>query len=322
MTGTVLILGANGRFGRAATQAFAQNGWDVRAASRTGEGAHVAGVKGVACDVRNRKAVIEAAKGVDVIVHAINPPYPDWSEFLPIYSANIIAAGLSSGATVMIAGNVYTFGKDAPVVLREDAAPTPSTRKGALRVTMERTFADAAQQGLRTIILRGGDFIEGTPTGNWFENQMVNRVDKGMFTYPGRMDAVHAWAYLPDMGRAMAGLADKRHDLPMFSSFGFEGFSLTGAELMAAVERAAGRSLKLKSMPWGILRLMGLFSPLMREVIEMRYLWNKPHRIDGAPLQAILPDFQPTSLATAMVDALSLSQVSAGKSIISKTRTA
>lgn len=322
MTGTVLILGANGRFGRAATQAFAQKGWDVRAASRTGEGAHAAGVRGVACDVSDRKAVIEAAKGADVIVHAINPPYPEWAKFLPIYSANIIAAGLSSGATVMIAGNVYTFGKDAPVVLREDAAPTPSTRKGALRVTMERTFADAAQQGLRTIILRGGDFIEGTPTGNWFENQMVNKVDKGMFTYPGRMDAVHAWAYLPDMGRAMADLADKRGELPMFSSFGFEGFSLTGAELKAAVERAAGRSLKLKSMPWGILRLMGLFSPLMREVIEMRYLWNKPHRIDGAPLQAVLPDFQPTSLATAMVDALSLSQVSAGKPVISKTRTA
>ncbi|MEH6740996.1 MAG: NAD-dependent epimerase/dehydratase family protein [Sulfitobacter sp.] len=322
MTGTVLILGANGRFGRAATQAFAQNGWDVRAASRAGEGAYAAGVKGVACDVNNRKAVIEAAKGVDVIVHAIHPPYPEWSELLPIYSANVIAAGLSSGATVMIAGNVYSFGKDAPVVLREDAAPTPSTRKGVLRVTMERTFADAAQQGLRTVVLRCGDFFEGTATGNWFEDHMVNKVDKGVFMYPGRMDAVHAWAYLPDVGRALADLADKRHDLPMFSSFGFEGFSLTGAELKAAVERAAGRSLKLKSMPWGILRLMGLFSPLMREVIEMRYLWNKPHRIDGAPLQAILPDFQPTSLATAMVDALSLSQVSAGKPMISKTRTA
>ncbi len=318
MTGTVLILGANGRFGRAATQAFVTKGWNVIAASRTGKSDHSQGVRKIACDVGNRQAVIDAAKGADVIVHAIHPPYTKWAELLPVYSDNVIAAGLTSGATVMIAGNVYSFGESAAEVFREDAAPTPSTRKGMLRVKMERTFADAAEKGLRTIILRCGDFFEGKATENWFEDHMANKIDKGVFTYPGPMDAVHAWAYLPDVGRAAVALVDKRHDLPMFSSFGFEGFSLTGAELKAAVERAAGRSLKLKSMPWGILRLMALFSPLMREVLEMRYLWNKPHRIDGAPLRAIIPDFQPMPLSTAMAEALSQLQVSGGKVIASK----
>lgn len=45
---------------------------------------------------------------------------------------------------------------------------------------------------------------------------------------------------------------------------------------------------------------MGLFSPLLREVVEMRYLWNVPHALDGTKLRAALPAFAPTPLAEAM----------------------
>ena len=304
MTGTVLVLGANGRFGRAATQAFATAGWKVRAASRAGKGAALTGVANVACDVTDRAAVIIAAQGVDVIVHAVNPAYQHWVKVMPVHTANIIAAGLASGATVMIAGNVYPFGANARVSLNEQDAPAPTTRKGALRVTMERAFAAAADQGLRTVILRGGDFIERTKSGNWFDSHITNKTHKGVFTYPGRMDAVHAWAYLPDMARAMVGLAVKRSTFSAFASFGFEGYSLTGAELKAAVEQEVGRPLKTATFPWSIMRAIGVFSPLVREVIEMRYLWNTPHCVDGEALAAVLPDFTPTPLANAMAQVL------------------
>ncbi|KEJ89848.1 NmrA family NAD(P)-binding protein [Sulfitobacter donghicola] len=304
MTKTVLVLGANGRFGRAAVQAFLNEGWNVRAATRNGEGQKAQGLSYVACDVAVARQVVEAAMGVDVIVHAVHPPYPKWAEIMPVHTANVITAGLASGATVMIPGNVYSFGKDTNEVLREDAAPCPSTRKGVIRVAMEQAFAKAAEKGLQTIILRGGDYIERRQTGNWFDSHITNKVHKGIFTYPGKMDVVHAWAYLPDMARAMAGLAAIRSQFPRFSSYGFEGYSLTGEQLMAAVAKASGRQLKLKYLPWPILRALALVSPLLREVCEMRYLWDTPHRIDGEPLRKVLPDFEPTSLLVAMDDAL------------------
>jgi hypothetical protein len=133
---------------------------------------------------------------------------------------------------------------------------------------------------------------------------MTNKTHKGVFTYPGRMDAVHAWAYLPDMARAMVGLAAKRATFPAFASFGFEGYSLTGAELKAAVEQEVGHPLKTAAFPWFIMRALGVFSPLVREVIEMRYLWDTPHCVDGEALAAVLPDFTPTPLATAMAEVL------------------
>ena len=160
--------------------------------SRAGDGAVLAGVSNLACDVMDSDALVTAARGADVIVHAVHPAYQHWTTQMPIHTRNVIAAARASGATVMVVGNVYPFGENAPEVLSEGGAFAPTTRKGALRVTMEQAFADAAEQGVRSVILRGGDFIERTKTGNWFETYITNKVGKGIFTYPGRMGAVHA----------------------------------------------------------------------------------------------------------------------------------
>lgn len=302
MTQTVLILGATGRFGRAATKAFLRAGWDVTAASRKGAGTPRSGLRHVACDPMDRDAVIRAAQGMDVIVHAVNMLYREWAAMLPDLTANVIAAGLASGATVMIPGNVYVFDKDGPEVWHDDARGGVHTRKGMLRVEMEAAFERAADQGLRTIVLRGGDFIESGASGNWFDKYIAHNAYKGGFTYPGRMDAVHAWAYLPDMARAAEMLAAKRDTLPPYASFGFEGYSLTGEELKAAVSLVVGRPLKLGKIPWFVIRMMGVFSKELRELMEMRYLWDTPHRLDPAPLRAVLPDFTLTPLEVAMRD--------------------
>lgn len=169
---------------------------------------------------------------------------------------------------------------------------------------MERQFAQASD--IQTIVLRAGDFIEAECTGNWFDGHIASNVAKGSVMYPGPKDAEHAWAYLPDMARAMVGLAKNRSDLASFEGFGFPGYALTGSALISAIEQAAGRELKHRSMPWFALRVMGLVSPLMREVYEMRYLWEVPHRIDGTKLRETLPDWTPTPLAKCMQEVVHL----------------
>lgn len=299
MTKNVLILGANGRFGRATHKAFADAGWNVTALVRPGK-AHRPNT--IEADASDAKALSKAAQGFDVIVNALNPPYHKWEKLLPILTASVIAAARSSGATVLIPGNVYNYSTNPPEVLSADTPQTATNGKGALRVEMERSFRDATD--IRTIVLRGGDFIEAEKTGNWFDSQITNKVDKGVITYPGATDQTHAWAYLPDMARAAVDLCEIRDTLPQFADIPFEGFSLTGDELINAVEAATDKSLKVKSVPWGIISAISIFSPLIREVVAMRYLWNEPHQLDGTALKALLPNFTPTPLNVAMREAL------------------
>ncbi len=299
MTDKVLILGANGRFGRGAYKAFSDAGWDVTALVRPGK-THPGKV--IEADASDPVALSKAAKGFDVIVNALNPPYHKWAELLPVLTASVIAAARTSGATVLIPGNIYNYSTNPPALLSAETPQTATNGKGALRVEMERSFRDAPN--IRTIILRGGDFIEVEKTGNWFDGQITNKIDKGVITYPGPTDQTHAWAYLPDMTRAAVQLCEIRDTLPSFADIPFEGFALTGDELITAVEDAADKKLKVKTVPWGVMSVVGIFSPLIREVVAMRYLWNKPHRLDGAALNALLPDFKPTPLRVALQQAL------------------
>ncbi len=299
MSGEVIVLGANGRFGRAAVEAFHRSGWRVRTFSR-GPIESLA-VHQIIGDAFDPDAVSKAASGCDVIINALNPPYPRWQRDLPRLTHAVVRAAMHTGAAVMLPGNVYNYGAHMPPVLTEITVQRPTTRKGFLRVEMEAAYRDAA---VPTIVLRGGDFIERQVTGNWFDSQITKNVEKGMVMYPGPLDQTHAWAYLPDMARAMAGLAAKREAFGIFEEFGFPGYSLTGRELVDAISRAMDLPMKTKDLPWPLIRLLGLAWPQMREVAEMAYLWHTPHAIDGAKLAAALPEFQATPASEAILKAL------------------
>ena len=60
------------------------------------------------------------------------------------------------------------------------------------------------------------------------------------------------------------------------------------------IEKVMGRPIKLKGIPWPILRIMSLFDKDMKGVLAMRYLWNTPHRLDDTKLKRLLPGYTPT----------------------------
>jgi len=307
MTNKVIILGAGGRFGRAATKAFLQCGWRVTVLVRSSESTAGSSEKYnsqknnkqlnyVNADVYSQDSLSRAVKGHDLIINALNPPYPNWAKDVPRLTDNVISAALSASATIMLPGNVYNYGETIPSSVSELTPQIASTQKGQIRIQMEQQYKLAAKHGLQTIILRAGDFIEKRRTGNWFDSHIMNRIDEKIVTYPGPLDRQHAWAYLPDLAQAMVLIAERRAQFDMFEEFGFEGFSVTGQELVHHAENVLESTLTIKKMPWAAMRFASLFSPMLREVMEMRYLWNMPHRIDGVKLSKALAGFVPKSL--------------------------
>src|SRR6202007_879945 len=84
-----------------------------------------------------------------------------------------IAAAKASGARILFPGTIYNYGPDAFPVLREDSPQHPRTRKGKLRVVMEKRREEAAKDGVRSVIVRIGDFFGPDAANNWLSQGMV-----------------------------------------------------------------------------------------------------------------------------------------------------
>jgi nucleoside-diphosphate-sugar epimerase len=304
VTDRILVIGAAGRLGHAAAEAFRDAGWSVRSLVRPGRAARApSGTEIVEADALDRQAVAAAAGNAAVILHALNPPYTRWARHaLPLtYSA--IDAAEATGATLLFPGNLYNYGSPLPAVIDETTPMRPSSRKGQLRVTMERRMAEAAERGIRVIILRAGDFY-GRGRGSWFDLVVANEIGRGRVSYPGPLDIVHEWAYLPDFTDALVRLAAIRERIGRCETFGFPGHPVTGREFMAAITRAAARELAFKPMTWWLIHLGRPVVPMCRELAEIAYLWHEPHRIDGGKLAAAIGDIPHTPLDVAVMGAL------------------
>jgi len=299
---TVVILGAAGRIGDAATRAFVEAGWRVKGVARNAKADRLApGVEPVRADAFDRAALIEACAGADVVLNCLNPEYTEWAEKVLPMAENVAAAVEAAGATHMMPGNVYNFGYAIGVGTKEDAPQVPSTEKAKIRIAMEELFRGLAEKrGIRTIVLRAGDFYGGPKTGSWLDLIILAKLKKGTFVWPGPTDLPHAFAYLPDLGRTFVALAERRHELGAFERFHFEGHTLTGEEMKQAAEAAVGRRLKRAGVPWALLRAAGLVNPMMREIAIMSYLWRTPHSLDGSRLRALLGEVPTTDPVTAL----------------------
>jgi nucleoside-diphosphate-sugar epimerase len=293
---TVLVLGATGGIGGEVARVFLARGWTVRALHRNADNLsashRASGLDWQKGDAMSAADVAAAAFDAGVIVHAVNPPcYRNWGKLVLPMLDNTIAAAQSHGARILLPGTVYNFGPDALPNLSEDSPQHPVTAKGRIRAEMERRLRAAVLANTKVLIVRAGDFFGPRAVNNWFSQALVTPgrpVSK--ITYPGVPGVGHQWAYLPDVAETMVRLLEKADELEPFAVFHMAGhWDADGRQMIAAIRRSVGNpSIKIRTMPWWLMRLASPFVPLFRELAEMRYLWATPVRMGNARLTAIL----------------------------------
>ncbi len=292
MKDTALILGATGGVGGAVMRRLIAGGWAVKALSRQAMANLPQECQVITGDAMDPAAVASAAEGASVIFHAVNPPgYRDWDRFVLPMLDNTIRAASATGARVLLPGTVYNYGPDVFPDIAEEANQMPTTRKGRIRVEMERQLRAAADQGRCTaLIVRAGDFFGPGAVNNWFGQGLITPGDRPkVIRNPGARGVGHQWAYLPDVAETMVQLLE-RSDLQDFSTFHMEGhWDHDGRQMVQTIARVLGNpAVPIRRYPWRRLGLAALVATTPREMMEMRYLWQQPVRMTNARLVATL----------------------------------
>ena len=293
---TALVLGATGGIGGQIARLLVARGWKVRALHRDPERLS-APLKGSGLiwergDAMVASDVASAMDNASVIIHAVNPPgYRNWDRLVLPMLDNTIAAARVSRARIVLPGTIYNYGPDTFPDLHETSPQSPVTAKGRIRAEMERRLHAAAMAGAHVLIVRAGDFFGPRAGNNWFSQGLVKPGKPvTVITYPGRSGVGHQWAYLPDVAETMALLLETSRMLDDFAVFQMEGhWDDDGTRMIEAIRRAADNpNIKVRKTPWKMMQVLMPFVPLFRELVEMRYLWNVPIRMDNKRLKAVL----------------------------------
>lgn len=304
-----LVLGATGGVGGETAKALLKNGWTVKALVRKANPENLDNkIVCVVGDAMNAEDVEKAARGVSLIVHAVNPPgYKNWGQVVIPMVQNTIRAAKIAGARIVLPGTIYNYGVDTDPLLSEVTIQKPTTRKGAIRVQMEKELFEASKSGVRVLILRCGDFFGPLSGNNWFSQGLVKPGQPlKSISYPGDKGVGHGWAYLPDVAQTIAKLVDQEDRLSNFEVFHFSGhWDSDGSQMINAVIKEAQQpQFSVQKTPWLLIKVLSPFIPIFREMSEMHYLWKKPFQLNNQRLIKFLKEEPHTPLNEAVKQSL------------------
>ena len=284
MTDRITIFGY-GPTGRATAERLAAQGREIVVAQRTKPPALTQGATFAACDALNGESVLAAARGSGQIVVAVGFPYEGnvWREAWPKAIGNFVWACERTGARMVFIDNLYMYGpQTAPLVETmplTDYGKKPAARSAATRIWM----AASAEGRARVAALRAPDFYGPDAPWAYLGEPSIGALAKGKPAFfVGSPDIPHDYAYAPDVARAVTTLLDAPD-----SAFGQVWHvpcapTRTTRQILEIAAAALGVPLRIRRLPEALLALLGLFSPMLREMREMRFQWDRPYRVDAS----------------------------------------
>ncbi|MFC7404155.1 NAD-dependent epimerase/dehydratase family protein [Georgenia alba] len=278
-----VIVGA-GPVGSTLALQLADAGHDVRILTRSGRGPDHPRITRVRVDAADPASLTAQTRGATVLYNCANPPsYTSWEEHWPPLAASILEAAEATGAVLAITGNLYGYGP-VPGPMTRDLPLAATDHKGRLRARM---WADAVARhragAVRVAEVRAADYVGAIEPMNSMAVLYATQAVRGrpVLTF-GPPDVPHTFTYVPDVARTLAAVAlDER-------SWGQAWHvpsppTRTVREVIGDIAAAAGaRRPWMIRIPRPLLRLSYPVVPLMREIGDLLYQWDRPYVLDAA----------------------------------------
>lgn len=209
------------------------------------------------------------------------------SEWPPLASS-VCAAAEATGAVLVMLGNLYGYGPvDGPMT--EELPLAATGPKGRVRTAVWEQARKLHDQGrIKAVEVRASDFFgPGVTDGGHLAARVVPRLLRGKpVSTLGDPDAPHSWSYLPDVAAALVEVAGEER------AWGRAWHVPTEPPLSTRdmVDRLAAQTgtgpVAVRRLPPAVLGVVSVFSPLIRELKEIRYQFESPFVADSSAYEA------------------------------------
>lgn len=279
-----IVVGA-GPVGSATARLLAERGEQVVVVTRSGSGPTGPAITLTAADASSSARMSEIASGAVAIYNCANPAYHRWPTDWPPIARALLNAAEHAGAVLATVSNLYGYGPVSGSIT-EDLPLSAQGPKGRARAQMWLDALAAHDAGrVRATEVRSSDYVTPGLSSRLGDRVLPRLLAGKTVSVFKSADAAHTWTAIDDVARLLVIVAaDER-------GWGRAWHTPSNAprtqrEVVGELCRTAGVDpVKVNEYPSALIRMLGLFNPLIRELDEVAYQFERPFVMDSTAAQ-------------------------------------
>jgi nucleoside-diphosphate-sugar epimerase len=305
---TQTILGAGGAIGVELAKALPKYTTDIKLVSRQPKKINPTDTL-FSANLSNREEVFKAIEGSEIVYLTIGYDYntKQWQQLWPPLIKNVIDACLQYQAKLVFFDNVYAIGGNHVNHITETSPISPTSKKGAVRAEVDKLILDGVEKRkLNAIIARSADFFSEIKDKSLVMNMVYDNLAKGKKAqWFCNAKAIHSTGYTPDLGIGTAMLGNTKEAYNQIWNLPTDPQKITGEGWIDLFAAEMNTSNKYQALPgWGM-KALGLFVPILKEMYEMRYQYDRDYYFDSSKFNKHF-NYSPTSNAMAVKQTVGL----------------
>ncbi len=250
-------------------------------------------------DLLNYSDVDLAVLGSEIVYVTIGFPYSlaTWKEKWPILISNVIKACKKYGVKLVFFDNIYMYDPDGLDGMTEETVINPPSKKGRVRAQLVDMIMKEVEAGnLTALIARSADFYGPSIKST---SMLTEIVIKPLYNgknadWMGSVNFKHSFTYTPDAGKATALLGNTPDAYNQVWHLPTASNPPTVKEWIEMIANELGKPVKYRVASKFMVRIIGIFVPIMREMVEMIYQYDREYVFDSSKFEGRF-DMQPTS---------------------------
>ena len=254
-------------------------------------------------DLANREQVLKAVDGSEIVYLTVGLDYntKHWQQMWVPLINNVIEACLRYNSKLVFFDNVYAIGGDNVKHIIENSPISPSSKKGEVRAEVDKLILNSIEKRkLNAIIARSADFFSGVKQKSLLMNIVYDNLAKGKKAqWFCNAKVIHSTSYTPDLAKGTAILGNSKDAYNQIWNLPTDTQKITGEEWINLFASEMQTSNKYQVVPgWGI-KALGLFIPVLKEMYEMRYQYDRDYYFDSSKFNKHF-NYTPTTNAEAV----------------------
>lgn len=291
------ILGSGGAIGIELAKALKTYTNKIRLVSRNPQAVNL-NDQLLFADLTKSEDVLKAVDGSEIVYLTVGLPYNTkvWQTTWPILMRNVIDACKTHHSKLVFFDNIYMYDPNYLARMTEDTPIGPVSKKGAVRSQIAKMILDEVENGgLQALIARSADFYgPSIKNTSMLTETVFNNFSNGKkANWMASVKYKHSFTYTPDAGKATALLGNTADAYNQVWHLPTASNPLTGQEWIEAIAKEMAVEPKVQVAPKFLVQVIGLFVPIMKEMVEMMYQYDRDYVFDSSKFERQF-DFKPT----------------------------